>query len=84
MLNSFSSVMSGFYLSQREVNEVLIPTIIEIPQKVAFDSKVPIIDGSFHGSFASGCKVSLHGWSSGVKDADSVGVAGPLGPEHFF
>ena len=75
---------SGFNFAQREVNEILVPGIVEVAQKPTLGPIVAIVNGAFKCAFASCCEIGLHGWSARVEDADCIGIRGPLRSKNFL
>jgi hypothetical protein len=84
MLDDLGIVFLGLYLTQTEVNEVLVSRVIEIAQKVPFHSEVPVVYCSFRCSLTCRCEIGLHCGSARVENAHCVSILCPLGPEYFL
>ena len=81
MFDRVGGVGLGLDATQREVNEVLVPRVVEVAQKVTLDTVVPVVHSPPHRALTRGREVGLHGGGARVEHADCVGVAGPLSAE---
>jgi hypothetical protein len=84
MFDNLSFGLLGLNFAQTEIDEILVPWVVEIAKEVSLYSEVPVVECSLSCSLSSRSKISLHGRSSGVEDADCICIFGPLDSEDLL